>query len=70
MSGLFCGLYLRRRGWQVDIFERSPVALTGRGAGIMTHPEMREALAELGIDPAATSACPSSDAWRSAPDGG
>ena len=36
-----CGLYLRRRGWQVDIFERSPVALAGRGAGIMTHPEMR-----------------------------
>ena len=49
MSGLFCGLYLRRRGWQVDIFERSTVPLTGRGAGIMTHPEMRRSLADLGL---------------------
>jgi 2-polyprenyl-6-methoxyphenol hydroxylase-like FAD-dependent oxidoreductase len=51
MSGLFAGLYLRRQGWQVDIFERSPVALIGRGAGIMTHPEMHQALAGLGLDP-------------------
>jgi 2-polyprenyl-6-methoxyphenol hydroxylase-like FAD-dependent oxidoreductase len=50
MSGLLCALNLSRRGWQVDVFERSPVALRGRGAGIMTHPEMRAALAELGID--------------------
>jgi 2-polyprenyl-6-methoxyphenol hydroxylase-like FAD-dependent oxidoreductase len=50
MAGLFAALYLRRGGWLVDVFERSPVALTGRGAGIMTHPEMREALAELGLE--------------------
>jgi 2-polyprenyl-6-methoxyphenol hydroxylase-like FAD-dependent oxidoreductase len=50
MSGLFAGLYLRLQGWRVDIFERSPVALIGRGAGIMTHPEMHRALAGLGID--------------------
>jgi 2-polyprenyl-6-methoxyphenol hydroxylase-like FAD-dependent oxidoreductase len=50
MAGLFAALYLRRGGWRVDVFERSPVALTGRGAGIMTHPEMREALAELGLE--------------------
>jgi 2-polyprenyl-6-methoxyphenol hydroxylase-like FAD-dependent oxidoreductase len=50
MSGLFCALYLRARGWDVQIFERSPVPLTGRGAGIMTHREMHEALTELGID--------------------
>ena len=50
MSGLFAGLYLRRQGWQVDVFERSPVALIGRGAGIMTHPEMHRALADLGLD--------------------
>ena len=50
MSGLFCGLYLRRAGWAVDIFERSFVALTGRGAGIMTHAEMHQALAGLGLD--------------------
>lgn len=50
MSGLFAALYLRRQGWQVDVFERSPVALTERGAGIMTHPEMHRALADLGLD--------------------
>jgi 2-polyprenyl-6-methoxyphenol hydroxylase-like FAD-dependent oxidoreductase len=50
ISGLFAALYLRRRGWMVNAYERSPVALTGRGAGIMTHPEMRAALAELGLD--------------------
>ena len=48
ISGLFSALYLRRRGWEVDVYERSPAALTGRGAGIMTHPELRHALAELG----------------------
>jgi len=50
MSGLLCALNLRQRGWQVDVFERSPVPLSGRGAGIMTHPEMRAALADIGID--------------------
>ncbi len=50
MSGLLCALNLRQRGWQVDVFERSPVPLRGRGAGIMTHPEMRAALSEIGID--------------------
>jgi len=50
MSGLFCALNLRQRGWQVDVFERSPVPLRGRGAGIVTHPEMLAAMAEVGID--------------------
>ena len=50
ISGLFAALYLRRRGWKVNVYERSPVALTGRGAGIMTHPEMRAALTELGLE--------------------
>ena len=50
MSGLFSALYLRRRGWDVDVYERSSAPLTGRGAGIMTHPELRSALTELGLD--------------------
>jgi 2-polyprenyl-6-methoxyphenol hydroxylase-like FAD-dependent oxidoreductase len=50
MSGLFAGLLLRRGGWNATIFERSPVPMTGRGAGIMTHPELRAALAQAGID--------------------
>jgi 2-polyprenyl-6-methoxyphenol hydroxylase-like FAD-dependent oxidoreductase len=53
MSGLFTGLLLARDGWDVDIFERSDVELSGRGAGIVTHPELREALRAVGIDPSA-----------------
>ena len=44
MSGLFTAAFLRRIGWNVDVFERSPVELVGRGAGITTHPELLEAL--------------------------
>ncbi len=48
MGGVFSALYLRRLGWDVRIFERSSVPLVGRGAGIVTHPELRRALADLG----------------------
>jgi 2-polyprenyl-6-methoxyphenol hydroxylase-like FAD-dependent oxidoreductase len=44
MSGLFAAAFLRRSGWDVDVFERSAVELVGRGAGITTHPELLEAL--------------------------
>jgi 2-polyprenyl-6-methoxyphenol hydroxylase-like FAD-dependent oxidoreductase len=49
MSGLFAGLLLGRRGWDATIFERSPVPMAGRGAGIITHPELRAALGKAGI---------------------
>jgi 2-polyprenyl-6-methoxyphenol hydroxylase-like FAD-dependent oxidoreductase len=48
MSGLFAAAFLRRIGWDVDVFERSPVELVGRGAGITTHPELIEALEQSG----------------------
>jgi 2-polyprenyl-6-methoxyphenol hydroxylase-like FAD-dependent oxidoreductase len=48
MSGLFSAAFLRRIGWDVDVFERSPVELVGRGAGITTHPELLEALEQCG----------------------
>lgn len=48
MSGLFTAAFLRRIGWDVDVFERSPVELVGRGAGITTHPELLEALETSG----------------------
>jgi 2-polyprenyl-6-methoxyphenol hydroxylase-like FAD-dependent oxidoreductase len=48
MSGLFTAAFLRRIGWDVDVFERSPVELVGRGAGITTHPELIEALEKSG----------------------
>ena len=52
MSGLFAALLLRQLGWNVDIFERSEVELSGRGAGIVTHPELRAALETVGIEAA------------------
>jgi 2-polyprenyl-6-methoxyphenol hydroxylase-like FAD-dependent oxidoreductase len=48
MSGLFTAAFLRRIGWNVDVFERSPVELVGRGAGITMHPELLEALEASG----------------------
>ena len=48
MSGLFAAAFLRRMGWNVDVFERSPVELVGRGAGITTHPELLDALEASG----------------------
>jgi 2-polyprenyl-6-methoxyphenol hydroxylase-like FAD-dependent oxidoreductase len=43
-SGLLAAALLRGQGWQVDVYERSPVELVGRGAGIVCHPELFEAL--------------------------
>jgi 2-polyprenyl-6-methoxyphenol hydroxylase-like FAD-dependent oxidoreductase len=51
MSGLFAAILLRRAGWHVDIYERAEVELTGRGAGIVTHEEMRAVLRAAGCDP-------------------
>ena len=48
MSGLFSAAYLRRIGWEVDVYERSTVPLVGRGAGITTHPELLAALESCG----------------------
>ena len=48
MSGLFTAAFLRRIGWHAEVYERSPVELVGRGAGITTHPELLEALEESG----------------------
>ena len=45
LGGLFAANMLQRNGWDVAIFERTPETLTGRGAGIVTHPELFEALA-------------------------
>lgn len=50
MSGLFTALVLRRHHWNVQVFERSDVELSGRGAGIVTHPELRRALEAVGLD--------------------
>ena len=47
ISGLFAALALRRRGWDVDIFERVEVELAGRGAGIVVQPQLRAVFAAM-----------------------
>ena len=49
IAGLFVAAFLRRAGWQVDIYERSSVELIGRGVGIFaSHLELFEALDKCG----------------------
>jgi 2-polyprenyl-6-methoxyphenol hydroxylase-like FAD-dependent oxidoreductase len=48
IAGLFAGALLRRRGFTVDVLERSGEALTSRGAGIISHPELIAALRHAG----------------------
>lgn len=50
MAGLTAALHLQRRGWEVAVYERATTPLSGRGAGIMTHPELRAGVAALGLD--------------------
>lgn len=42
---------LRRQGWNVQVFERVRTPLDGRGAGIVTHPQLWHTLERLGLDP-------------------
>jgi 2-polyprenyl-6-methoxyphenol hydroxylase-like FAD-dependent oxidoreductase len=44
MAGLFATALLRRAGWDAEVYERTPVELFGRGAGIVTHDELLQAL--------------------------
>ena len=50
MSGLFAGLMLRRRGFDVHIYERVESELSGRGAGIVAQPMVSRTLRGLGLD--------------------
>lgn len=48
IGGLFSAALLRKNGWDVDIYERVDVELAGRGAGIVTHKPLLEALETSG----------------------
>jgi len=50
IGGLFAATALMKAGWQVDVYERSDVELAGRGAGIVTHDTLIEALVSVGAD--------------------
>jgi 2-polyprenyl-6-methoxyphenol hydroxylase-like FAD-dependent oxidoreductase len=49
MSGLITALLLRCEGWDVYIYERVENELSGRGAGIVVHPEFIARLRSLGL---------------------
>ncbi|MBL4627003.1 MAG: FAD binding domain-containing protein [Roseicyclus sp.] len=50
IGGLFVAAALQRAGWVVHVFERVGVPLHGRGAGIVTHPQLIAALQHVGAD--------------------
>ncbi len=49
IAGLIAALLLQRDGWIVDVFERVESELAGRGAGIVTHPDLFSVLRSAGI---------------------
>jgi 2-polyprenyl-6-methoxyphenol hydroxylase-like FAD-dependent oxidoreductase len=49
VGGLFAANLLRSTGWDAAVFERNPDELTGRGAGISTHPQLHDITRRLGI---------------------
>ena len=50
LGGLFAAHLLRSEGWDTRVFERNPEDLTGRGAGLSTHPQLLDILQRIGID--------------------
>jgi 2-polyprenyl-6-methoxyphenol hydroxylase-like FAD-dependent oxidoreductase len=49
VGGLFAAHLLGSIGWDVDVFERVNDDLASRGAGIGTHPVLREIMRRLGL---------------------
>lgn len=49
IAGLTAGLALYRNGWDIHVYEATQEDLASRGAGIITHKSLFDALAELGI---------------------
>jgi 2-polyprenyl-6-methoxyphenol hydroxylase-like FAD-dependent oxidoreductase len=49
VGGLFAANMLRSIGWDAQVFERNPDELSGRGAGISTHPQLHAVTRRLGI---------------------
>jgi 2-polyprenyl-6-methoxyphenol hydroxylase-like FAD-dependent oxidoreductase len=50
LGGLLAAHLLRSTGWDVVVAERNAEDLTGRGAGLSTHPELVDVLRRVGID--------------------
>ena len=58
IGGLCSALLLRAQGWDVQVTERVAAPLSGRGAGIVTHPRLWRILDEIGLDPHAAFGVP------------
>jgi 2-polyprenyl-6-methoxyphenol hydroxylase-like FAD-dependent oxidoreductase len=69
IAGLCAGALLHRLGFSVDVFERSNEALASRGAGIVPHPELFDALEQAGARIDATIGVPVVGRRTFAPDG-
>jgi len=50
MSGLLAAIMLRRRGWDVEVFERVEKELADRGAGIVAQAELIARMKALGLE--------------------
>src|SRR5262249_27569475 len=50
LGGLLAAHLLRSAGWDAVVFERNAEDLTGRVAGISTHPQLIDILRRVGID--------------------
>jgi 2-polyprenyl-6-methoxyphenol hydroxylase-like FAD-dependent oxidoreductase len=69
IAGLCAGALLHRLGFAVELFERSGEALASRGAGIVPHPELFDALEQAGARIDATIGVPVVGRRIFAPDG-
>lgn len=49
LGGLITAHILKQIGWRVQVNERVPDDLSGRGAGLATHPELAAALTRAGL---------------------
>ncbi len=49
VGGLFAANLLRSVAWDAVVFERNADELSGRGAGISTHPQLHDVMRRLGI---------------------
>jgi len=69
LAGLLAANLLHRAGWDVTVHERTAGPLAGRGAGIVTHPALFEALRHAGVPEAAPVGVPVAGRITYAPDG-
>ncbi|RZJ76044.1 MAG: monooxygenase [Flavobacterium sp.] len=61
IGGLVTGISLRKLGYEVDIFERSPTEMQGRGAGLVIQPGLMDFVIENGISSSALFGVPAQE---------